>query len=154
TAFTEFAARATALAEGRPLDAWLEWLEHLISDDPWHIESRLYAVPGAEFRLARADVAGWARLGAVVGEWRAASRRWGDGHALVNAEEFHAALCAMLAGDLALRTGTAWGVQLLEASAAEYRQFDYVFLTGCDAASVPRRQPSSAILDDADRGAL
>ncbi|MGH7625538.1 MAG: PD-(D/E)XK nuclease family protein [Gemmatimonadaceae bacterium] len=153
-AFEQFAARAAALTAERPLDDWLGWLEALLADDPWQIEPRLYDVPDGEFRVARADVAGWGTLAALAAEWRAAARQWGEGGAPVGAEEFHAALRAMLAGDLAIHTGTVWGVQLLEASAAEYREFDHVFVAGCDAVCIPRRAPRSAILDDADRGAL
>ena len=153
-AFAEFAQRATLLTGEHPLTTWLDWLTHLTTDDPWDIAQRLYQVPGGEFRLARADVAAWDRLRTVAAEWRDAVHRWDTDRAILTAGEFHDALRAMLAGDVALHGGPAWGVPLLEASAAEYRSFDYVFFAGCDAGRVPRRAPRSPILDDADRTAF
>jgi len=153
-AFEQFAGRATVLTGEHPLTTWLDWLTHLTTEDPWGIAARLYQVPGDEFRLARADVAAWDRLRAVATEWRDALHRWDPDRTILSTAEFHDALRAMLAGDVALHGGPAWGVALLEASAAEYRSFDYVFVAGCDAGRVPRRAPHSPMLDDADRGAL
>jgi len=153
-AFEQFAGRATVLTGEHPLTTWLDWLAHLTTEDPWGIAARLYQVPGDEFRLARANVAAWDRLRAVATEWRDALHRWDPDRTILSTAEFHDALRAMLAGDVALHGGPAWGVALLEASAAEYRSFDYVFVAGCDAGRVPRRVPRSPVLDDADRSAF
>jgi len=153
-AFQQFAGRAAVLTAEHPLSTWLDWLTHLTTDDPWGIALRLYQVPGAEYRVARADAAAWGRLRAVAAEWGEALHKWDTDRTILTAAEFHDALRAMLAGDVALHGGPAWGVPLLEASAAEYRAFDYVFFAGCDAGRVPRRVPRSPVLDDADRSAF
>lgn len=153
-AFEQFAERAALLTGEHSLPTWLDWLAHLTTEDPWDIATRLYQVPGEEFLLARADVAAWDRLRTVAAEWRDALHKWDADRAILTAGEFHDALRAMLAGDVALQGGPAWGVPLLEASAAEYRAFDHVFFAGCDAGRVPRRAPRSPILDDADRDAF
>ena len=153
-AFEQFAGRAAVLTGEHPLPTWLDWLAHLTTEDPWDIATRLYEVPREECRLARADAAAWDRLRTVAVEWRDALRKWDADRAILTAGEFHDALRAMLAGDVALHGGPAWGVPLLEASAAEYRAFDYVFFAGCDTGRVPRRAPHSPILDDADRAAF
>src|SRR6185437_1386638 len=47
----------------------------------------LYQVPGAEYRVARADAAAWGRLRAVAAEWGEALHKWDTDRTILTAAE-------------------------------------------------------------------
>jgi ATP-dependent helicase/nuclease subunit B len=152
--FARFKARVAALDDARPLAAWLAWLEAFLAEDPWQIVAKVRAVPDERFDIARLDLAGWAKLGTILREWREATERWEPEGPALEVEAFHRRLSAMLDADAALWTGTDRGVRVLEGLAATYRSFDHVFVAGMDAGRFPKPMPASPLYAEPERAAL
>ncbi len=153
-AFREFAAEARALDEERTVLEWLEWLRTFLESDPWKVLACVRSVPGDRVDIVRLDLAGWKSITTIVGEWHdAVIAHGGDARALTTAQ-FNSQLREYLTGDVPIWTPVSRGVQVLEALAAAYRSFDYLFLTGMEAGAFPKAAPTSPIFDDADRNAL
>ena len=153
-AFARFAAQARPLDTTRSLGAWIDVLVELVERDPWGMKERVQQVPDGQVALARIDLAGWRAMQQVLGEWRSAIERWGGSDERIGVADFSQRLRDMLDGDVALWTGSAQGVQVVEGLAGAYRAFDRVFVVGLEAGKFPTRQPSSPVLDDAEREAL
>lgn len=152
--FARFRNLVAALDEARPLAAWLAWLEAFLADDPWGIVAKVRAVPEQRFDIARLDLAGWAKLGGILREWREATERWEPDGPALEVAAFHRRLTAMLEADAALWTGTDRGVRVLESLAAAYRSFDHVFVVGMDAGRFPKPMPASPLYAEPEREAL
>ena len=153
-AFRIFATEARALDEARTVLEWLQWLRAFLEGDPWHVLPRVRALPGERIDIVRLDLAGWTSITTIVGEWHDAVVAHGGEARTLTAAQFNAQLRDFLTGDVPLWTPVYRGVQVLEALAAAYRTFDYVFLTGMEAGAFPKPAPTSPIFDDVDRNAL
>ncbi len=153
-AFRAFAAEARALDRERTVLEWLSWLRDFLATDPWKVLAGVRAVPDDRIDIVRLDLAGWSSITSIVGEWHdAVTAHGGDGRALT-AAQFNSQLRDFLTGDVPIWTPVHRGVQVLEALAAAYRSFDFVFLTGMEAGAFPKPAPTSPIFDDADRNSL
>ena len=153
-AYAHFAAEARTLDEQRTLVGWLEWLRHFLRDDPWKVLACVRGVPGDRFDVVRLDLAGWASVTAIVKEWHGAAVKYGVDDRVLSVTQFNAQLLDFLTGDVPQWTPVYRGVQVLEALAAAYRSFDYLFVTGMEAGVFPKAAPTSQVLEDADRDAL
>ena len=145
----------------RSLLEWIDWLDCFLTDDPLEIEKHIYGVPGSTYEPIKRDLAGWRGMQAISREWKEAVANWGDvsGVDPTNASkipvgEFSKRLREMLDGQVGIWTETQRGVQVMEALAAAYREFDSVFLVGMEAGAFPLPAPRSPILDDDDRCAI
>ncbi|MBA2685571.1 MAG: PD-(D/E)XK nuclease family protein [Gemmatimonadaceae bacterium] len=153
-AFRVFAAEARALDRERTVLEWLEWLLAFLESDPWKVLEAVRTIPGDRIDVVRLDLAGWTSLTTIVHEWHRAVVEHGAEPRSLVAAEFNAQLREFLTGDVPILTPMSRGVQVLEALAAAYRSFDYVFLTGMEAGAFPKSAPVSPLFDDADRNAL
>jgi ATP-dependent helicase/nuclease subunit B len=156
-AFRDFATEARALDEQRTVLEWLAWLRAFLENDPWKVLECVRRIPGARdehVAIVRLDLAGWTSITTIVGEWHDAVMAHGSDERTLTAAQFNSQLREFLTGDVPMWTPVYRGVQVLEALAAAYRSFDYVFLTGMEAGAFPKAAPTSPIFDDADRSAL
>jgi RecB family exonuclease len=152
--FGRFRAMAAEIEAERSLTAWLDWLAGWLQRDPWEMERRMMRVPDDRWDVVRLDLLAWAGLRTVLRDWLAAERQWPGDEAPLPVTAFLQRLRSMLDGDVALWTGPARGVQVVEALATSHRVFDHVFLVGMNAGQFPRRAPSSLLLGEEDREAL
>ena len=152
--FRAFAREVAVLDTPRPLEAWLEWMARLLTDDPWAIRARTLALPGGDVRIARLDLRAWDELAQVVAAWRDALARWGDDGRPLDAAAFAARLDELLEGDVILWSDHEGAVLVVEALGAAYHEVDHLFLVGMEAGRFPRRAPASPLLDDRARQRL
>jgi len=152
--FARFEADARALDESRSLRGWLDWLASFLSEDPWKIRAAASEVIEGRYEIVRLDLAGWTSIASVVQQWRDAIIEHDDDPREMSIAQFNARLKGILSGDVPLWTPEHRGVQVLEALAAAYRSFDYVFLAGMKAGAFPKGAPTSPVLNEAERDAL
>lgn len=152
--FRSFAEVASAIETERTLIDWIEWWSRWLEQDPWEIERSIARVREDRWEIARIDLLAWRGLRVMLGEWLEAERQWPGPSGPLAPREFLVRIRAMLAGDLALTTGPARGVQVIEAQAASHRSFDHLFLVGMNLGRFPRRAPSSLLLGEQEREAL
>ena len=155
--FDRFESAVLEIDPPRPLAHWLRWLERFLTDDPLHIESRIWRIPEKAWDMARVDVAGWRGVTTAVREWRMAQDRWNpvnDAEAPITVGTFRDHLRNVLSGDVALWTPVRKGVQVQEAMAATGRSWDHLFLMGMNAGEFPVSPSVSPLLHEEDREAL
>ncbi len=153
-AFARFTTEACALDEQRTILGWLAWLRSFLENDPMGVLDRVRKVPDDRFDIVRLDMAGWTSLTDIVREWHDAVMAHGGNDRILGVAPFYAQLRGYLTGDVPQWTPVFRGVQVIEALAAAYRSFDYVFLTGMKAGAFPKAAPASPIFDDTDRDLL
>lgn len=159
--FVKFKELLSDLDGKRTLFEWLEWLERFLSEDRLDVGRRVYSAAGSDYEPVRRDIAGWRGLQTISTEWKKAVANWGDAATPDSADaprisvaDFSKRLREMLDGQVGIRTETQRGVQVMEALAAAYREFDFLFLCGMEAGSFPLPAPRSPILDDDDRATI
>ncbi|MEO7086689.1 MAG: PD-(D/E)XK nuclease family protein [Gemmatimonadaceae bacterium] len=153
-ALSSFASHARHLDRARTLAEWLAWLGDTLTQDAFHIEERIYAIPPDRYQVARIDLRAWDALTTVTRDWREALEKWNVVGEPMTVSEFAEQLREMFAADLTIWTQTLRGVQVLEALSGAYRAFDHVFLVGMEAGRFPTRPPRSPLWHDADRERL
>ncbi|MDX2194194.1 MAG: PD-(D/E)XK nuclease family protein [Gemmatimonadales bacterium] len=139
----------------QPLGARLDHLLAMLRDDTFGVRRRAIAVPAERFDVVRLDLAGLDRLAGALADWRRALDAVKADDAPQDAPTFLAECDALIAGEtVAVVSGPERGVQVLEALAAAYRDFDHVFLVGLADGAFPRRAPRSPLLGEAERAHL
>jgi hypothetical protein len=153
-----FARFARALDTPRRVSEWLDWLSDMLVRDSFEIRANAYKVAAERFDVVRRDLVALDGVLEIVREWQSAlgSRALNGAPAEdpVSLQPFHEELTAFLSGDAALWTQASRGVQVLEGSAAAYRDFDHVFVVGMQAAAFPAAAPQSSVLSIDERAAL
>ncbi len=153
-----FMRNARAMDNARPMAGWLTWLIQALQRDTFGIKASAHVLAGGRFDIIRRDLAALDGVLGIAMEWRDALANpilhGTDDDAPVSPLQFHDELTAFLSGDAAIWTPAVRGVQVLEGSAAAYRCFDHVFITGMQAGAVPAPAPQSPILDERERVAL